>query len=229
MARRYDSEDSKRRILSASVKLFIEKGYRETKVAEIIKAADVTNSTFYNIFRTKDGVVLELTRFMFDSQFDTAQYMMGTEMNPVKLYAVETSIQMTLVELNENLREIYVESYSNPVIAEYIYQNTASKLSVIFGKYMPDCTESDFYELEVGSAGIMRSYMARKCDKYFTLKRKLKRFLDMSLRAYNVPENERESVIEYVEGMDICATANMVMQKLFGALAMKYEFELTVN
>ena len=59
MARRYDSADAKRRILAASAKLFLEKGYTNTKLAEILKAADVSASSFQNIFRSKDGVLTE--------------------------------------------------------------------------------------------------------------------------------------------------------------------------
>ena len=44
MARRYDSGDAKRRILAACVRLFLEKGY--TKVAEILKEADVSAGSF---------------------------------------------------------------------------------------------------------------------------------------------------------------------------------------
>ena len=65
MSRRYDKEDAKRRILSVCVRLFIEKGYSRTTNAEILRLADVTNGTFYNIFKSKDGILLELTEFMF--------------------------------------------------------------------------------------------------------------------------------------------------------------------
>ena len=54
MARRYDKEDSKRRILSACVKLFIEKGYHNTTLAEILREADVTSSTFQNKMCIRD-------------------------------------------------------------------------------------------------------------------------------------------------------------------------------
>ena len=57
MARRYDSKEAKRRILTACVRLFLEKGYTNTKVAEILKEADVSAGSFQNIFRTKDGVL----------------------------------------------------------------------------------------------------------------------------------------------------------------------------
>ena len=169
MPRRYDKEGSKRRILSVCVKLFIEKGFRKTTNAEILELADVTSSTFYNIFKTKDGVLLELTEFMFENQFNIAEALAGSGASPVMIYAAETSLQMTLTELNENLREIYVDAYSQPYIAEYIYQQTTNKLFDIFGSYMPGYSLSDFYELEIGSAGIMRGYLSRPCDKYFTL------------------------------------------------------------
>ena len=48
----------------------------------------------------------------------------------------------------------------------------------------------------------------------------------MSLLAYNVPEEEIGRVIRFVEGLDIRAISEQVMQKLFKALAMHYEFSL---
>lgn len=226
MARRYDSEDAKRRILSACVRLFIEKGYKRTTMNDIIHDADVSAGTFQNVFRTKDGVLMELVRVMFEGQFGSARAVVGKNASPVLLYAVETSIQMTLAELNENLREIYVEAYTHPETAEYIYQQTSTELMQIFGKYLPCCSESDFYEMEIGSAGLMRSYMARPCDKYFTLAHKLERFLSMSLSAYRVPEEEQRAVLDAIAKTDIVAVSNGVMQKLFEMLAMKFEFEL---
>lgn len=227
MPRRYDKEGSKRRILSVCVKLFIEKGFKKTTNAEILELADVTSSTFYNIFKTKDGVLLELTEFMFKNQFSIAERLAGEGASPVMVYAAETALQITLTELNENLREIYVDAYSQPHIAEYIYQNTTNQLYKIFSPYLPGYSLSDFYELEIGSAGIMRGYMSRPCDKYFTIEKKLERFLRMSLSAYNVPKEEQEKAIAYVLNSDIISTANTVMQKLFEALSMKFDFTLS--
>ena len=58
---------AKRRILAVCVKLFLEQGYKKTTVAEIVQKADVSNSSFQNIFRAKDGVLTELVAFMFDT------------------------------------------------------------------------------------------------------------------------------------------------------------------
>ena len=69
--------------------------------------------------------------------------------------------------------------------------------------------------------------MARKCDCYFTLDKKLQRFLSMSLSAYNVPKDKQQAVISKVLQMDIMSVSNLVMQNLFAALEMKYEFSLS--
>ena len=218
---------AKKRILTVCVRLFLEKGYKRSTLAEIIKKADVSYSTFQNIFRAKDGVLTELVEFMFSNQFAMARDEAGAKLPPVYVYAVETAIQMTLTELNENLREIYIEAYTEKEASEYILRETAKELHGIFGSYLPDATERDFYNMEIGSASIMRGYMAHPCNEELTLEKKLRLFLTMSLRAYNVPKEEVEQVIRFVEGLDIRAIAEQVMQKLFKALAMRYEFSLT--
>mgnify|MGYP002519638335 CR=1 FL=1 len=217
---------AKKRILTVCVKLFLEKGYKKTTLAEIIEKADVSYSTFQNIFRAKDGVLTELVEFMFSNQFATARSAAGAKLPPVCVYAVETAIQMTLTELNENLREIYIEAYTQKEAAEYILRETSKELYRIFGPYQPELTALDFYNMEIGSAGIMRGYMAYPCGGGLTLEKKLRLFLTMSLRAYNVPENEREQAIRFVEKLDIRTIAERVMHTLFQALAMHYEFSL---
>ena len=70
---------AKQRILSACVRLFLEKGYKRTTVAEILKAANVSASTFQNIFHAKDGVLIEFVQFMFGNQFNIARKVTGHE------------------------------------------------------------------------------------------------------------------------------------------------------
>ena len=220
------SLSTKKRIMAVCVKLFLEKGYKQTTLAEINEKAGVSYSQFQNIFRAKDGVLTELVEFMFGSQFGAARKIAGAELPPVYVYAVETAIQLTLTELNENLREIYIEAYTQKEASEYIQRETARELYQIFGPYQPELTARDFYDMEIGSASIMRGYMAHPCDGELTLEKKLRLFLTMSLRAYNVPREEMERVIRFVEGLDIRAISERVMQELFRTLAMHYAFSL---
>ena len=191
-----------------------------------MQKAGVSNSSFQNIFRAKDGVLTELAQFMFSTQFQMARSTTGATLPPVYVYAVETALQLTLTELNENLREIYIEAYTQQEASDYIFHETAKELYSIFGAYQPQLSAQDFYALEIGSAGMMRAYMAHPCGGELTLEKKLRLFRSMSLRAYRVPEDETKQVLRFIEGLDIRAVAERVMQELFRALAMRYDFSL---
>ena len=191
---------------------------------QIFKEAQVSSGSFQNLFRSKDGVLLELVNFMFENQFGMARSVAGAELPPVYVYAAETALQITLTELNENLRQIYLEAYTQQRLLDYIQRATAKELHRIFGPYQPGLTEQDYYELELGTAGLMRGYMANPCTADFPLERKLEKFLTLALRGYKVPEDEVRQVLAFLAGLDIRGIAQKVMEELFRQLAMRYEF-----
>ena len=223
---RRDSNETKRKILTVCVRLFLEQGYKNTSVSQIVDEAGVARGSYLNLFPTKDKILLDLTETMFGGQFGMARSIADAKLPPVYAYALETAIQLTLTELNENLREIYIEAYSLPETSEYIYLHTTAELKQIFSANFPDYSDSDFYEMEIGTAGLMRNYMARKCDIHFPLERKLSRFLTAAMRVYRVPEDELEQTVRFVERLDIRSIAERVMHTLFQTLAMHYDFSL---
>lgn len=224
--KKYDKNLTKTRILAVCVRLFIEKGYYKTTLSGIVKDAGVSFSSFQNLFHTKDGVLLDLAKIMFDRQFDMARDVSSEKMDPVFVYATETAIQITLTELSNNLREIYVEAYSNPEATEYLCKRITDEVEKIFAPYNPELEESDFYELVIGSSGLMRGYMARPCDQYFTLEKKLRKFITSSLRMYSVPEEVIVEAIEFVLGLDIKDISNKIMHELFAKLEVQFSFKL---
>ena len=193
-------------------------------MTQILKEAQVSSSSFQNLFHSKDGILMELVKFMFENQFGIARSVTGAALPPVYVYAAETALQITLTELNQNLRDIYLEAYTQDHLLGYIQRATAKELHRIFGPYQPELTERDFYELEFGSAGLMRGYMANPCTAEFPLERKLERFLTLALRGYKVPEDEVRQVLAFLAGLDMRGIAQRVMEELFRQLAMRYEF-----
>lgn len=227
MGSRYEKEESRKKILSACVRLFWVQGFHKTPPKQILQEAGVSAGTFYNLYKSKAGVLMELTDFMFSQQFGIAGKLSAGGASPALVYALEASIQLALTELNENLREIYIEVYTQPDILERIRQKTTAELQRIFGPYLPECSASDFYEMDIGTAAIMRGYMERPCDLYFTLERKIECFLRMTLTVYHVPEAQISEILQTIAALDIRTIADSVMQRLFTALQMKYEFTLT--
>ena len=170
----------------------------------------MSQASFFAAFESKEAILLELTKIMFSSQFVAAAAMMPTD-DPLLLYALETGLQLHITELSEPLRELYVATYSLPSTSEYVYQNTTEKLIKIFAPYLPEAQEKDFYELEIASASITRGFMARPCDLYFTMERKLRRYLSCCFRIYKVPQEVYAPVIEAALRRDLKSDAEKII------------------
>ena len=203
---------TQQKVLRSAVALFLEKGYTKTTTGEIATAAGIGQSSFFHVFPSKEALLLELVKQMFGGQFDLAGQHSGTD-DPVFLYAVETALQLHIVELTEPLRELYVTAYSLPTTADFLYRSTSKRLQTIFGEYLPNAEPKDFYEMEIASAGIMRGFMSVPCDLYFTPEAKITRFLDCSLKIYNVPEEKRAAATAAVLQMDLHTMAADIIQK----------------
>ena len=203
---------TQQKVLRAAVALFLEKGYTRTTTGEIAKAAGIGQSSFFHVFPSKEALLLELVKRMFSGQFALAGQHSG-EQDPVLLYAVETALQLHIAELTEPLRELYVMAYSLPSIAAYLYKSTTKRLQTIFGPYLPEAQPKDFYEMEIASASIMRGFMSVSCDVYFTMEAKISRFLDCSLKLYDVPKEKRAAITATVLQMDLHTMALGIIQK----------------
>ena len=198
-------------VLREAVSLFLEQGYAKTTIAQIAGRLNRTKSAVLRVYKDKEAILFALVTHMFGSQFSRARELLGADADPLLVYGVETALQLHICELSESLRDIYVNAYTLPSTAEYIYQQTSAELCKIFAPYMPEASESDFYELEIASASVMRGYMTRLCDMYFPIAKKIRVFLTCELKIYDVPADKREAVIKQVLQMDIETMAKNII------------------
>ncbi|HAU35671.1 MAG TPA: TetR/AcrR family transcriptional regulator, partial [Lysinibacillus sp.] len=55
-----NGERSKQLLLEKAIELFSDKGYHHTKISDIVKAANLTQPTFYLYFKSKDALYNDL-------------------------------------------------------------------------------------------------------------------------------------------------------------------------
>lgn len=201
------------KMLLAAIQLFLEQGYEKTTTAQISRAAGMSPTSFFAAFENKEALLLKLTQIMFENQFEKARSFAENH-EPLMVYCLETALQINITELSEPLREIYVMAYTLPSTSEYIYRSTAIQIKNIFAAYMPDAEDKDFYEMDIASGSITRGFMAKPCDMYFTLDRKLRRYLDCCLKLYNVPTEKRNSLIEAVLAVDLNSVAAKLIEEI---------------
>lgn len=215
-------EEMKSKVLYSAARLFLEKGYTETSLKEIAASANINIGSLINIFRNKENIMCDLVRHVLEGQFAKTEKMLeGITDDKILFYAAETTLQLHMAESSENIRELYAVAYSMPNSSAVIQQTITGKLENIFKEHLPDLETKDFYELEIASGGIMRGFMTIPCDMYFTMERKVRRFLETTFLVYRVPDEKICEAIEFVSHFDYSAIAQGVVDNLLAYLESK--------
>lgn len=201
--------------LFAAAELFLEKGYTKTTTRGIAQKAGIDVSSMNRAFGCKENILCELVSYVLNGQFETISVILkGVTDDRILFYATETTMQLYMAESDESIRNLYLAAYSMPHSIDIIHQTITEKLEWIFKAHLPHLITRDFYELEIASGGIMRSFMARPCDMYFTIDRKVKRFLETSFRIYQVPDAKIQEAIEFVQQFDFPAIVNSTVERM---------------
>lgn len=205
----------KSKVLHAAAKLFLDRGYTASTVRDIADVAGVNVSAMVRVVKSKENLMCELVRFVLERQFETARQMLqGITDDKLLLYAAETTLQLHMAESAEKIRELYNVAYSMPESSAVIMSTITGKLQDIFGEQLPELTPKDFYELEIATGGVMRGFMTVPCDLYFTIDRKVRRFIECTFRIFRTPDAKIEEAIAFVSQFDYPTIARSTVDSM---------------
>lgn len=209
-------EETRTLILHSAAKLFIEQGYSNTRIRDIAGAANVSYNDVFRLFGEKDNILSELVGLVLEFQFEKSREVTNKYTNDkLNLYAFETVLQLYIAESLEHIREMYLVSYSLPHASKVIYKTITEKLEEIFKEELPYLETKDFYELEIACAGIMRGYISVPCDMYFTMERKVNRFIEATYKLYDVSSERIDNIKKFISQFDFKILSKEVLGTLF--------------
>ncbi len=201
-------EAMKKKILFSAAKHFLEQGYTNTTMKVVIASTGLSSGSITNLFSTKEDILCGLVQYVIEAQFDTAEKLLsGVTGDKLMLYAAETVLQLHIVEINENLRELYSMAYSLPKPSALLQETITQKLQIIFKEHLPHLETKDFYMLEIATGGIMRGFMTVPCNMWFTMEMKIEAFLRNVLRLYYISDERINEIIAFVKGFDFARIA----------------------
>ncbi len=213
---------TKDKVLHSAAVLFLKKGFQKTTIIDIARHAEVNRGSVVFAIGSKENLLKMLVDYVLDGQFDTSRALIaGRTDDPVLYYATECALQLYMAESSEQVREIYAAAYSLPMTSELIYAKSTARLEPLFRAYNPTWETGDFYECEIASGSIIRGYMAKHCDVYFTVEKKVRAFLKHSLALYHVPEEKVREAIAFVETTDFAAVAQRTIHSMLSYLEMR--------
>ncbi|MCD7739214.1 MAG: TetR/AcrR family transcriptional regulator [Lachnospiraceae bacterium] len=217
-------ELTRQMIVNAAAESFLEKGFTNTTIRHIITKLGINAGTFTAYFRTKEDVLYELVNLVLEQQFAVSEKLVaGRTDDKILLYAVETVLQLYIVEMNENLRDVYYNAYSLPKTSALIQQRVTGKVETIFRDELPQLKSKDFYLLEIATGGIMRGFMIVPCNIWFSMDVKVGAFLKNTLRLFYVSDEKIEETLAFVKTIDFRQAAQETVDGIFSYLEQQRE------
>ncbi len=208
-------EKMRQRILDVAAQSFFQQGYTNTTIKQIAKDAKICVGSLINIFSAKEELLAAMTPRVYERQFMAARRMIESMTDDqILFFAVETALQLNIVELNENLRDLYSAAYSMPKSSTAIHQTITSKWQEVFAEYLPNCDTTDFYKLEIATCGIMRGFMTVPCDMWFTIDQKVESFLTCTFKLYDVPQKKIREATEFIKQFDFVEMAKKTIESI---------------
>lgn len=214
----------KNKVLHTAAKLFLKQGYEKTSLRVLERESGVNYGSIMNAFENKESILCELVEYVLEGQFETtSKILKDITDDKILFYGVETVLQLYMAESSEHMREMYNVSYSlnNPSLE--VFRTISNKLEYIFKDHLPHLEKKDFYELEIASAGIMRNFITVPCDVYFTMERKVRRFLETTFLIFRVEDKKIKEAIDFVLKFDFEKIANEVLDKFLESLESKID------
>ena len=108
MQAREQRNDKRGRILDAAVKVFAERGYFSSTVAEIARAAGVADGTIYLYFKSKDDLLFELFDEKMTQLIADAKSALAEEKDAPSRLRRFIRLHFSLVEKNPDLASVLV-------------------------------------------------------------------------------------------------------------------------
>lgn len=136
-----NGERSKQLLLEKAVELFSTYGYHQTKISDIVKAADLTQPTFYLYFQSKESLYNDL-----NEKFQKGLNQVFSN-NPVHTMTNNSVNEM----IQEHLKQIFDYFYENPSLTKigFFEAEQAVPLKEQFVTNLVDVIETDFQDYDV--------------------------------------------------------------------------------
>jgi AcrR family transcriptional regulator len=115
------AEERKAQLLQAARKLFVAKGYRGTSINEIAAEVGVTKGAVYFHFGSKEDILLELVRYIFDGYEERFREGLSEQLSPVEMFRRHLGMHLDCDAVKEaDAVDIWIQAWRVPRIKRFI-------------------------------------------------------------------------------------------------------------
>ena len=120
-------------IINAAIQVFAEKGFYNSKVADVARRAGVADGTIYLYFKNKDDILISLFEVKMEEILERFKSILETEESAIDKIRHFIQLHFRLIEEDQNLAEVFqVElRQSSKFLKDYHNQKFIDYLNII--------------------------------------------------------------------------------------------------
>jgi len=185
-------------ILRAAKKLFMEQGYRNTSVRQIVKEADTSMGNLYFHFKNKLEIVTVISKDFMDILRSQIKQVHDLGFSPEIGFALDFRIGYITTLEDQRLSQLWLVVRNTPPIHQYSLENKRIRLMTFFS----DRIKKDELDLLAHAMqGIADSFFEQKKAGTLRVDSVIlsNTIIDYSLRLLEFPKSQIKNAIEEVE------------------------------
>ena len=102
-------QQTKKGLVDAAFELFMDKGYDNTTIDDIVAKADMAKVTFYYYFRSKEEIILEMKRLTANQTIGRAQSQLEENLSTAEILDTLLTDLTNWTEHNSRLLEVFAK------------------------------------------------------------------------------------------------------------------------
>lgn len=126
MARNKKSSEKIQRITEISRRLFIQNGYDNTSIRDILNEAGISTGSLYNFFGNKEEILLSIYKDILKQINQTCEEITSGLDNPLLKFSVSIALQAIVFMNNLSRKNIYFAAFQSRLVEQYILEQQNS-------------------------------------------------------------------------------------------------------
>lgn len=186
-SREQQREDVTMAVLKAAHGLFSDKGYKDTTIGDISKAADLHVGSIYNIFRDKEDIVCELLLTDYSLTMAKAETFTDEDDDIIPLIGFPMAVQLTLAETDPNIARTFCSYYTSAKIMRCLSEMQYGRVVRYFGKYGRTLNKGWMMRRIYAVNGVIGSLVSEVCENGGDVRENLRLGIELFCAAFNTP------------------------------------------
>lgn len=198
MNRRKNSELKRKRIGMVSRRLFLENGYDNTTIRQIIKEAGISIGSLYNFFENKEDILLYVYKEIVQ-EINTITSKIAEEFHqPFLRSSMSIALQLYIALENESLLGLYLAAFRSETIDDFVLRFRAKDMEGILKDTDLDFSYEEIYHRILAMNGAVKAVVERKVKGHVEMSFQdiYSLIIRMGFSSFNVPGKQLDDIIQ---------------------------------